>query len=568
MTTKEVMEDVQVGSKRSTPDVGLLTRKKYKPEDLPISAAQNAAIDKLLHSFKKKGGFDSIRKQIWAEFNQGDSKSRFTDQLIELAESEIEREPAHLSRERGKAATLIEGAVDRSDVYKNVEESINALASKHLQSILDTVRAIRREDVGEEIASKEEASGSKTDDDYEAFVQAKREERDKIWREEMRKQKELEEEQRRVREEEQRKKREMERQKEEEERARRKEIDDKRRAERERLREEQRALDEQRDREREERYERRRKEERDRYRHRDRSPAYRDRGLSPRVKDLKREKSTTSKDPTPAPNLPNVDEKSLEEFALQMLLKEGEELAAKARQKREFDFEEAEAIENGLKPSASAAPPKASGASTRGPSPSRNSRRADSTVGRSDRIEAAAAVARAAGIPLVMTLTVAVTALETHPLGLETALWKPVVAIETFGISARSAITVLYDEAAVVQPADRCVKEKESVNGIEIAGDQDPAITTETLIGGVMIVAAVETVLVMMTIVRGELDILVPHLAEGHVLALVSGVVAESATGQDLALLFPDGALDHDQTPDGGHALAAGRLNGGPLPAL
>ncbi|KAF7718902.1 Uncharacterized protein PECH_006640 [Penicillium ucsense] len=551
MTAKEVMEDVQVGSKRSTPDVGLLTRKKYKPEDLPISAAQNAAIDKLLHSFKKKGGFDSIRKQIWAEFNEGDSKSRFTDQLIELAESEIEREPAHLSRERGKAATLIEGAVDRSDVYKNVEESINALASKHLQSILDTVRAIRREDVGEEIASKEEASGSKTDDDYEAFVQAKREERDKIWREEMRKQKELEEEQRRVREEEQRKKREMERQKEEEERARRKELDDKRRAERERLREEQRALDEQRDREREERYERRRKEERDRYRHRDRSPAYRDRGLSPRIKDLKREKSTTSKDPTPAPNLPNVDEKSLEEFALQMLLKEGEELAAKARQKREFDFEEAEAIENGLKPSASTAPPKASGACTRAP-----------------KIEAAAAVAHAAGIPLVMTLIVAVTALETHPLGLETALWKPVVAIETFGISARSAVTVLYDEAAVVQPADRCVKEKESVNGIEIAGDQDPAITKETLIGGVMIVAAVETVLVMMTIVRGELDILVPHLAEGHVLALVSGVVAESVTGQDLALLFPDGAPDHDQTPDGGPALAAGRLHGGPLPAL
>ena len=42
-----------------------------------------------------------------------DSKTKFTDQLIALAESEIDREPALLSRERGKAATLIEGAVDR-----------------------------------------------------------------------------------------------------------------------------------------------------------------------------------------------------------------------------------------------------------------------------------------------------------------------------------------------------------------------------------------------------------------------------------------------------------------------
>jgi hypothetical protein len=264
MATDEAMEDVQMGTKRRSIDIESLKRKKFKAEDLPLSATQHAAIDKLLHSFKKKGGFDSIRKLIWAEFNDGvwpnpdekmgsvstfhlqsanrsaqDPKSNFTNQLIALAESEIEREPAHLSRERGKAATLIEGAVDRSDVYKNVEDSIDQLASRHLQDILDAVRAIRREEIGEEAASKEEASGSKTDEDYEAYVKVKRDEREKIWREEMRKQKELEDEQKRIKEEEQRKKRELERQKEEEERARRKEIDDKRRAERERMREEQ-----------------------------------------------------------------------------------------------------------------------------------------------------------------------------------------------------------------------------------------------------------------------------------------------------------------------------------------
>ncbi|KAJ5097296.1 hypothetical protein N7456_008017 [Penicillium angulare] len=361
MATSEAMEDVQSGSKRPSLDIETLKSKRFKAEDLPLSAAQHSAIDKLLHSFKKKGGFDSIRKKIWAEFNDGESKTKFTDELIALAESEIEREPAHLSRERGKAATLIEGAVDRSDVYKNAELSIDRLASIHLGSILDSVRDIRRHEIGDEAAAKEEEAGNKTDSEYEACVTAKRDEREKVWREEMRKQKEIDDEQKRIKDEERRKRREIERKKDDEDRARRKEVDDQRRAERERLRDEQRAIDEQRDRERDERYERRRREDRDRYRERDRSrtrdfrdrsPAYRsDRGLSPRSRDSKRDRPAISKDPTPAPG--PVDEKSLEEAALQMLLKEGEELAAKARQKPEFDFEQAEALENGLKPPAS-----------------------------------------------------------------------------------------------------------------------------------------------------------------------------------------------------------------------
>ncbi|KAJ5917606.1 hypothetical protein N7466_011160 [Penicillium verhagenii] len=351
MATSEAMEDVQPSAKRPALDIESLRSKKYKADDLPLSSAQHASIDKLLHSFKKKGGFDSIRKKIWADFNDGESRVKFTEELIALAESEIEREPAHLSRERGKAATLIEGAVDRSDVYKNAELSIDMLASNHLQAILDSVREIRRLEIGEDAARKEEEAGNKTDAEYEAHVQARREEREKVWLEEMRKQKEIDDERKRVEEEEQRKRRELEQKKEDEERARRKESEEKRRVEREREREEQRALD---DREREERYERRRREDRDRYRdydrYHDRSPAYRsDRGLSPRNRETKREKSAVSKDATPAP-APPVDEKSLEEAALQMLLREGEELAAKARQKPDFDFEKAEALENGLKP--------------------------------------------------------------------------------------------------------------------------------------------------------------------------------------------------------------------------
>ncbi|OOQ82475.1 Arginine rich protein [Penicillium brasilianum] len=563
MATNKAMEDVQMGTKRPSIDMESLKCKKFKADDLPISAAQHAAIDKLLHSFKKKGGFDSIRKQIWAEFNDGDSKTNFTNQLITLAESEIEREPAHLSRERGKAATLIEGAVDRSDVYKNVEDSIDQLASKHLQNILNSVRAIRREEIGEEAASKEDFAGSKTDEDYEAFVRAKRDEREKIWREEMRKQKELEDEQKRIKEEEKRKKRELERQKEEEERARRKEIDDKRRAERERIREEQRAFDERRDREREERYERRRREDRDRYRdrYRDRSPAYRsDRGLSPRSRDPKQEKSTASKDPTPAPLLPAVDEKSLEEAALQMLLKEGEELAAKARQKREFDFEEAEAIENGLKPPSTSAPAKNSTTSTR-----------------AHKIEAAAAASLIDDTRLGMTLIVVAIVPGMLLSDLETVIWRNAGATVISVISAKNAaidpsgaaVAGQLSEEDETVIASASVKETAALTGIETdfaieTGtvtvtvtmiESDPDRATEIMTGGALIEAAIEVeigiVLVVTIIVLAELDTLglLPADAQARDLATEIAVGSAIVHVHDLLLLddAPVPSRTHDE---------------------
>ncbi|KAF3397758.1 hypothetical protein F1880_005932 [Penicillium rolfsii] len=580
MANDEAMEDVQTGTTRPAIDMESLKRKRFKADDLPISASQHAAIDKLLHSFKKKGGFDSIRKQIWADFNAGDLKTNFTNQLIALAESEIEREPAHLSRERGKAATLIEGAVDRSDVYKNVEDSIDQLASKYLQTILDSVRAIRREEIGAEAATKEEISGSKTDEDYEAFVKMKRDEREKTWREEMRKQKEFEDEQKRLKEEEQRKRRELERQREEEERARRKEIDDKRRAERERMREEQRALDEQREREREERYERRRREDRDRYRdwdrdrdrQRDRSPAYRsDRGLSPRGRDPKREKSTASNDPTPAPILPAVDEKSLEEAALQMLLKEGEELAAKARQKREFDFEEAEAIENGLKPPSTSAQAKNSTASTRAP-----------------KLEAAAEAALVDDTRLVMILIVVAIApgmLQSDP---GTVIWKIAVATAISVISVMSVAIDPRGAAAVGQPAEEVGTETASASvkdlaaptekdlvieiGTVIATESDPDLATETTTGTDLTVAAIEAeigiVAVVTTIVLDELDILGLPLVDAHARGPATDIVVGSATVRVHDLLLLDDAPDLSRTRDEGHDLVADHPNDGPLPAL
>ncbi|EKV06777.1 Arginine rich protein [Penicillium digitatum] len=484
-------EDVSPMAKQPV-DIESVKRKKFKTDDLPLSAAQHAVIDKLLHSFKKKGGFDSVRKQIWAEFNDGELRTDFTNKLVALAESEIDREPALLSRERGKAATLIEGAVDRGDVYKSVEDSIDQLASKHLDFILESVREIRCQDVGEEVAARELELGNKTDADYEAHVRAQREQREKIWREEERKLKEIEEEEKRVRDEERKKKRELERQKDEEDRARRKEIDEQRRADRERQREEQRILDEQRERERDERYERRRREDRDRYRgwdrdrdrsrtrdrdrFRDRSPAYRsDRGLSPWPRDSKHDKSSTSNAPTPV-LAPLVDEKSLEEAALQMLLREGEELAAKARQKPEFDFEEAEAIENGLRPPVSTLGP------TKGANDSRfsNTSTRAASLSRDADARREAVVARAGGAHPVTTQIVVANGPGMLLRGLEIVISMRAAATATSGMTEAVEATGQTAAAAADPPAG--VTGTAVLAGTEIGYgiDRGPKTVTET----------------------------------------------------------------------------------------
>lgn len=43
-------------------------RKKPRPAELPLSQAQRTAIDNLAHTFRKKGHYDSIRKDLLAQF--------------------------------------------------------------------------------------------------------------------------------------------------------------------------------------------------------------------------------------------------------------------------------------------------------------------------------------------------------------------------------------------------------------------------------------------------------------------------------------------------------------------
>lgn len=50
-------------------------RKKLKTSDLPLASATRAAIEGLAYTFKKKGGYDSLRKQVWEDLEQSVSST-------------------------------------------------------------------------------------------------------------------------------------------------------------------------------------------------------------------------------------------------------------------------------------------------------------------------------------------------------------------------------------------------------------------------------------------------------------------------------------------------------------
>jgi hypothetical protein len=43
-------------------------KRKFKASDLPLSSVTRSAIENLAHTFKKKGGYDVLRKQVWEKF--------------------------------------------------------------------------------------------------------------------------------------------------------------------------------------------------------------------------------------------------------------------------------------------------------------------------------------------------------------------------------------------------------------------------------------------------------------------------------------------------------------------
>ncbi|QDS77423.1 hypothetical protein FKW77_006594 [Venturia effusa] len=324
---------------RKEPEDSEFTRRKLTAADLPITGEQRQSIDALLNTFRKSGEFDKLRKAIFTQFETSSAKTSMKDAIEKLAESEVDRQPNLLSKERRQAVALIEGAVERSDIYRNAQTNVHQLVQQLLSQTEDTLRDLRQREIGTEAALEELKHGSKTDEEYEREFNKRRQERLAEAEEENERYRKEEEEERLRREEEKKRRKEEEEALEKEREKERAEREVRRRKEREEREKEREAEIE---REREERRERRKREEerylqeshdrerriKERERSRDRS---RERSRERRrARDDSRERTRRySPEPRREEEVP-LTEQSLEEIALQELLAEGQKLAKKS----------------------------------------------------------------------------------------------------------------------------------------------------------------------------------------------------------------------------------------------
>lgn len=59
---------MDIDSKPPVESSMLPQRRKIKTSELPLNAAQRSSIDSLLHTIKKKGEFDAVRKRVWSQY--------------------------------------------------------------------------------------------------------------------------------------------------------------------------------------------------------------------------------------------------------------------------------------------------------------------------------------------------------------------------------------------------------------------------------------------------------------------------------------------------------------------
>lgn len=168
-------------------------RKKPKVSELPLSSAQRASIDGMLHTFKKKGEFDAIRKKAFQQYNESAQRGMFEASLRSFIGTEIERDPIkYLKPDRRIAAPLLEGAAARADIYGKTEDDINRYIDKYIADAERVLRDIRIKEIGEEAAKEEYEKGRRSDEIYAAEAEQRRLDRAKQHAEEERKRKKAE----------------------------------------------------------------------------------------------------------------------------------------------------------------------------------------------------------------------------------------------------------------------------------------------------------------------------------------------------------------------------------------
>ncbi|KAF3910752.1 hypothetical protein ABW20_dc0100026 [Dactylellina cionopaga] len=123
-------------------------KKNYDEDELPdldpgdkqpSEANMNAA-------FKKRGYFDTYRKEFLADFEKSEAAQKFLSDLREFIQKELERDPEFYDKDTtAKTASLLEGAVERSDVYLQIEQAVDAYLASHRGEMGSNIQSIYQE---------------------------------------------------------------------------------------------------------------------------------------------------------------------------------------------------------------------------------------------------------------------------------------------------------------------------------------------------------------------------------------------------------------------------------------
>nr|POF13813.1 hypothetical protein CFP56_02837 [Quercus suber] len=156
----------------------LPARKKPKVAELPLSSTQRASIDSMLHTFKKKGEFDALRKKTYQQYSESAQRGIFEQSLRAFTGHEIDCDAVkYLRPDRRMGVPLLEGAAARSDVYKKTEADIDAYIDQYLGTAERALREIRRKDIGDETADEEVRRGEIGEDVYAEQAEERKRER-------------------------------------------------------------------------------------------------------------------------------------------------------------------------------------------------------------------------------------------------------------------------------------------------------------------------------------------------------------------------------------------------------
>ncbi|KAI9721134.1 MAG: hypothetical protein M1828_005240 [Chrysothrix sp. TS-e1954] len=151
--------------------------KRFKPNELPLTSHQRSTIDTLIHTFKKQGAFDVVRKSAYSTFESSPAKTSLIASLTQLADAELDKNPGLLAKDRRQAAPLIEGAVERSEIYRIAELDVEKIVETCAADADSRFRSIRVAEIGAEKAAAERENGSKSDEAYAAEARQRLEQR-------------------------------------------------------------------------------------------------------------------------------------------------------------------------------------------------------------------------------------------------------------------------------------------------------------------------------------------------------------------------------------------------------